>query len=91
MRKCDVENCGKPHQARGLCWAHYQALRRALQLTGAWRPRQAQSLCAIDGCYRKHIGRGFCQMHYFRWRRYGDPMRGGYKNQTWNPSGKFIS
>ena len=27
-RTCNVEGCDKPHQARGLCWRHYQQARR---------------------------------------------------------------
>ena len=28
MRRCDAENCAKPHKALGLCEAHYKAAKR---------------------------------------------------------------
>lgn len=33
--------------------------------------------CSIQGCQKPAWGRGWCVTHYDRWRRTGDPMKGG--------------
>lgn len=33
--------------------------------------------CSIDGCDKPRYGKRWCNTHYMRWRRHGDPHRGG--------------
>ena len=33
--------------------------------------------CKIDGCARSEFARGWCKAHWTRWRRHGDPTKGG--------------
>lgn len=34
--------------------------------------------CSADGCSERHKGHGFCDKHLRRFKRYGDPLGGGY-------------
>ena len=36
-----------------------------------------RGLCKIESCKRQRYLRGWCQPHYGRWRRHGDPLKGG--------------
>jgi len=40
-------------------------------------------VCSISGCSHPHYGKGFCSAHYDRWRRHGDPLKGGAI--SWKP------
>lgn len=33
--------------------------------------------CLVDGCDARAWGKGFCEFHYRRFRRHGDPLKGG--------------
>lgn len=33
--------------------------------------------CSVDGCEKRAEKRGWCSGHYSRWKRHGDPLRGG--------------
>lgn len=37
-------------------------------------------ICSIDGCGKSEDSRGWCSGHYARWRRHGDPSKGGRIN-----------
>lgn len=37
MKICEVENCGRPRLARGLCGLHYQRVHRHGEVTGKYR------------------------------------------------------
>lgn len=54
-RKCSVENCDRPHNARGLCNIHY----RAAQKRGDFGTK-----CAVNGCDGFCVGKGLCEKHY---------------------------
>lgn len=72
-RVCAVAGCDRPHQARGLCVAHYTRWRRSGH-TGATEVggRSARgAVCTVAGCDRPHQARGLCPTHYSRWRRTG--------------------
>lgn len=45
---------------------------------------QRHRVCEIPGCGKKHEAKGLCFSHYARWRRHGDPLKGG------TPSGAAI-
>ncbi|MCA1711009.1 MAG: HNH endonuclease [Actinobacteria bacterium] len=65
---CDVEGCGRPRYARGLCGRHYkQQLRH-----GQVQPESEPAACSVDGCERRAVTRGWCHGHYLRWSRTGD-------------------
>jgi hypothetical protein len=38
--------------------------------------------CSIEGCNDDSRKRGWCEFHYERWRRHGDPLAGGPKQNT---------
>lgn len=60
---CQMEGCGQPHKAKGLCMKHYNEARE-----GPTRPRGSGSrttrVCDIEGCERPHRARGLCHHHY---------------------------
>lgn len=66
---CSVENCEKPHMARGFCKQHYAKWRA----TTDELPPPVH--CSIEGCSRASIGRGWCGLHYKRFLRVGDPLK----------------
>lgn len=64
---CLADDCGKGAKApRGLCWGHYQWLRRHGTLDG---PAKRPEVCAADDCGEKPRARGLCTKHYQRWRK----------------------
>ena len=66
MRICDVEDCPRPHCARGLCKHHYSKAKSA----GTLPPRiNAQGTCAVEGCDRKRYAYGNCSAHHQRKKR----------------------
>lgn len=38
-----------------------------------------QARCTIDACLKLVTARGWCHGHYYRWRKYGDPLKGRVK------------
>jgi len=68
LKTCTQPGCNRPHNAKGLCRAHYQRLRSGVDLAkpfekrekGAWRG------CAYDGCTSRRFARGHCRLHYNR-------------------------
>ena len=73
---CSQASCVKPVQAKGLCFPHYQRLRRYGRLTLCPAPSRPRvlSACAVEGCSTEIVARGFCWRHYKRHRRHGDPL-----------------
>lgn len=61
-RLCSIQNCDKPHSAKGMCKNHYEIARRALAPAVP---------CSVEGCEKRAQSRELCTMHYSRWLRYG--------------------
>jgi len=58
LKVCSVEECGRPHKARGWCNKHYTE----------WLNNNAPP-CSVEGCERLSQKRGWCETHYMRWYR----------------------
>lgn len=67
-RVCGIEGCGRPHNAKGLCKAHYSRSQRGQDLTAPWKPRGSSSgsanPCGVESCQDRHWAQGFCRIHY---------------------------
>jgi len=75
-KKCTVDGCDRPINARGLCQLHYDRYRRtgdaqspATRVFGV-----APSKCAVLDCTTLAIAKTFCGKHYQRFARTGDPL-----------------
>jgi hypothetical protein len=64
-RVCDLEDCGRPHVARGFCRRHYENWHRTVGTRECTQPR----------CPAPAIAQGLCSRHYKRWSRHGDPTK----------------
>ncbi|QBP31703.1 HNH endonuclease [Mycobacterium phage Piper2020] len=75
MRKCDIEDCQRPHKARGLCGTHHQRFLKHGDPTVNKAPRGVRGIapCSVSGCDDKVSCGGFCNKHYIRYRKFGDP------------------
>lgn len=72
-RTCVIAACGRPHQARGYCAAHYQRALKGKPIDAPLKKRRENlDACSVGGCDRTAEARGMCRMHYFRWRMSGD-------------------
>lgn len=67
---CTIENCDKQTIAKGLCWTHYQRMRRYGRLGLKLRPSYPE-FCQAPDCDKKAHCRGLCVAHYQRLARYG--------------------
>lgn len=70
-RRCRIEECDAPMEARGLCSRHYQRERRR---DAGVEPRFLEPVpkdrqCSTEGCDRPFSAKGRCQSHYKQWRR----------------------
>lgn len=68
-RICSIEECERPHSARGLCEYHYTKARRDGSIPIAKRKapmRNPPSCCTVSDCDRKHYAKGYCHKHYVR-------------------------
>lgn len=67
-RVCSIEECGRPHNARGLCKAHYSRQQRGHTLEAPWKPRGSSSAsakpCGVESCPDQHWAQGYCRIHY---------------------------
>ena len=63
---CKIDECNRPHYARGLCSLHYQ------RWFNHGDPLYAKPLrkCKVEGCIRPVEARGLCNTHYRRWYRH---------------------
>lgn len=62
MRKCEIENCGGKHRAKGLCSKHYS---RLIALSPTKRK------CSVEKCDNRSTHKGMCNKHYRRFIRTG--------------------
>ena len=71
MRTCSVENCVRPHAARGLCRSHYsRASNRGVR--GDYPKTDGRGLgCSQEGCSEPTKAKGLCNKHYTKARRDG--------------------
>jgi hypothetical protein len=72
-RICSIDDCGRPHQAHGLCGAHNERRKSGLDLTPPIRQYERAGLCKVEGCGRPRQPRGstsghrsLCAMHRVR-------------------------
>lgn len=72
-RTCAIEDCEKPHLARGWCNTHYKRWLATGDPLKTKRPERQP--CQIDGCVQLAHARGWCDTHYERWRKHGDPLK----------------
>lgn len=73
IKLCKEEGCRSEVRAKGLCVAHYSALRylhlkmkgkaRVRPLKGARKPTE-KKLCRADGCDKYSLSKGMCLNHY---------------------------
>lgn len=85
---CQVENCGRPHKARGYCKTHDLQVRSG----GSPKDIKVYSLnteCLIGSCTTLPIANGYCAKHNYslvsRWAFYGMTLaeaRGMYESQA---------
>lgn len=68
QRICSIPDCGKPHQARGLCSTHDYRMKKH----GATEvPAHVPSMCSAPDCGRLVRVRGVCDRHYRRLKKHG--------------------
>jgi hypothetical protein len=58
-RLCEIEGCGLPHKARGLCRKHYKAMHQKVRKPWTLRPLLQKLPCAVCGYdrIRSHLHR----------------------------------
>lgn len=61
---CSVENCTRPHTARGYCQTHYVQLKRRGAFGHLKVQVKGRTVCSVDGCLSPHSAKGFCELHY---------------------------
>lgn len=69
---CSIEDCGRPHFARGWCNMHWKRWRRHGDPLA--NHRLTRGVCVIEGCGTPHEARGWCRRHYLIWQAHGDPL-----------------
>lgn len=67
---CSFPECGRPHDAKGLCTSHYLQQKKG----GELRPIRYQMIrllkvCEFDECGRRHYSKGLCYAHYQQQKR----------------------
>lgn len=71
MQTCKINNCDRPHLARGFCSAHYERWHKYGDPLGGAKfrkPRSPNIECQVEGCHKRHKTMGLCPMHYQRQR-----------------------
>ena len=61
---CSVGACDKAQIAKGLCFRHYQQIRRYGRLTPERERAYGRTDCRVSDCAERHSSRGFCKRHY---------------------------
>lgn len=70
---CSLDDCDRPHQAKGYCRSHYDQLVRI-----AHNPP-----CEIDGCERPIRARGRCSNHYPQLLSESNPTYAARRRRQW--------
>ncbi|MFA6034431.1 MAG: vegetative protein [Myxococcota bacterium] len=58
-KKCKVEGCKRPYQAKGYCVTHYKKWKAGEM------PKARFRRCFETECKKKEFGRGLCEEHYY--------------------------
>lgn len=66
--KCGLENCNRPHYAKGYCQAHYGQLWQKGRISaikvGPSINKRRRGRCSLAGCNAIHYAKGMCHHHY---------------------------
>jgi len=66
MKKCMIEECGRPVKARGLCSTHHQRLlRNGNPYTIRKKTKKEPKQCQWIRCGRSAVSKGYCPKHYY--------------------------
>ena len=61
---CAAPGCARAQVAKGLCFRHYQQVRRRGRLTPERERTYGRKGCRVPGCAGSHSSRGYCKRHY---------------------------
>ena len=75
-RICSIDECNKPHLAKGYCSRHYQSFSLHKDPLFIEKNRIRPVGCSIDECPNPHRTNGYCSKHYERVLYHGDPNHG---------------
>ena len=83
IKVCKVEGCGRKHNCKGYCRAHYERLvRRGTVASSPIRHRRSKdeplAICKVVGCKEYTYGKGLCSQHHSRLTR-GIPLDARHK------------
>lgn len=73
-RQCSVEECSRPHLAKGYCRLHYYRWRNTGNPKKTKIVKEHPAVCTVDGCNRPYRCKGFCEVHYQNYLKYGTPF-----------------
>jgi hypothetical protein len=82
---CSLNQCNKPHEAKGFCRLHYVRWKKFGDPTYVSPSGPPPKVCSLSFCETKSRSNGLCSKHFWRWRKYGDPLktvRHGVKNKN---------
>ncbi|MGO3297050.1 MAG: HNH endonuclease [Marinobacter sp.] len=66
---CSADGCDRGLEARGLCSAHYQRMRKGQDLNAPIKQVGMYDECTIQWCEKKPVAQGLCVMHWQRKRK----------------------
>lgn len=71
-RICEFPDCGRPHNAKGLCVSHTNQMIK----DGRLRPLRpyVRKTCSVEGCENAMRSNGLCPKHRHSLKRHGDPL-----------------
>lgn len=61
-KRCSVEGCKRPYQAKGYCVTHYRKWRR-----GELDKKPRYRTCGEENCRKPAYRKGYCEQHYSAW------------------------
>lgn len=73
LKKCNIENCGNQHKARGYCSKHYKKWKKYGDAEKIVKPRKqaTKKFCSVEDCTSDHYAGGFCRLHSRRHKNSG--------------------